>query len=103
MMSTTSSPVAIELAQRIAPRLKSELESRKDSLIARAGSWVFRKAAALAWPRLIEAVPELTETGVDALLDEFGGMTLAELAGRIVLHQTAKGRQVSPSLRQASR
>lgn len=99
----TSSPVAIELASRIAPRLRTELEERKDSLIAKAGSWVVRKAAGLAWPRLLDAVPELTETGVDALLDEFGGMTVADIASRIILHQTAKGRQVSPSLRQVGR
>jgi hypothetical protein len=101
MVST--SPIAQELAARIAPRLRSELESRKDSLIAKAGSWVVRKAATLAWPRMIEAVPELTEAGVDALLDEFGGMTVREIAAKIIEHQAAKGRRVDASLKQVGR
>jgi hypothetical protein len=94
----STSPIAKELAARIAPKLVIELEERKDSLIAKAGSWLARLAATKAWPRLIAAVPELTEVGTDSLLDEFGGMTVTEMLDLVVTHQKAKGHTVHPSV-----
>lgn len=99
-----TSPIAVEFAKRIAPRLVTELEERKESLIAGAGSWPIRQAARLAFPAALEAVHPLTESGADAMLDEFGGLTLAQVASRLIAHQTAKGRRVDVSLlREADR
>lgn len=96
-MSTTS-PIAVEFAKRIAPRLIVELEGRKEDLIAGAGAWPVRQAARLAFPAALKAVQPLTESGADAMLDEFGSMTLADVAQRLIAHQTAKGRKVHASL-----
>jgi hypothetical protein len=96
----STSPIAIEFARRIAPRLVAELEERKTDLIANSGSWPIRQAARLAWDPAIKAVPSLTEAVCDAMLDEFGNLTLADVAGRLIAHQTAKGRRVHASLRE---
>jgi hypothetical protein len=93
----STSPVAVEFAKRIAPRLVVEIEERKEALIAGAGSWPVRQAARLAFPAALKAVQPLTESGADAMLDEFGSLTLADVAGRLIAHQTAKGRRVHAS------
>ena len=94
-----TSPVAQDFARKIAPRLAAELEERKETLIAGAGSFPIRAAARLAFPVALKSVPEFTEAGCESLLDEFGSMTLAEVANRLYQHQAAKGRTVHPSLR----
>jgi hypothetical protein len=70
-------------------------------LIAGAGSWPIRQAARLAFPAALKAVHPLTESVCDAMLDEFGSLTLADVANRLIAHQTAKGRRVDASLRAA--
>lgn len=93
-----TSPIAIEFAKRIAPRLSAELVERKDAIIANAGSWPTRAAVKLAFPAALRQVQTMTEAGADAMLDEFGSMTLAEVANRLYQHQAAKGHGVHASV-----
>lgn len=101
-MSTTStnevSPMARALAARVLPALTRQLESRKAEFIAGAGSFVARQAVKWGWPIAMRELPTAVEAGTNALLDEFGSMTLAEVASRLVAHQRAMGRAPQRSL-----
>jgi hypothetical protein len=92
------SPVAKELARRYAPRLRDELESRKADIIKASGGFLTQRAVAAAWPIGLRLIPHATESGVAAMLDEFGGMTLAEVASKLLAHNAARGVASHPSL-----
>jgi hypothetical protein len=92
------SPVAEEFARRIAPRLISQLADRKDAIIASGKNALVRLAIKGAWPVGISFVPNGTKTGAQAMLDEFGGMTLAEVASKLLAHNAARGVASHPSL-----
>jgi hypothetical protein len=99
MTTPDISPVAASLAVRITPALVRSLEERKESFIARAGGFVMRQAVKVGWPVAMRELPGAVEAGVDALLDEFGTMTITDVASRLIAHQQAKGRPVNATLR----
>lgn len=96
-----TSPIARDLAARILPALIRQIEARKAAWLAGAGGFLQRQAVKYAWPWAMRALPETVEAGAAALLDEFGTMTLAEVAQRLIVHQRARGRLVHRSFLQA--
>lgn len=86
------SPVAVEFAKQVAPAVVASLVERKDAIVADAGNLFMRQAVRLGWPVALREVPNLAETGADAMLDRFGTMTIADIAGRLVQHNEAKHR-----------
>jgi hypothetical protein len=98
LADASASPVAKEFARRYAPRLRAEIESRRDEIVAASGNFFQRRAVQAAFPVGLRLVPHGVESGADAMLDEFGGMTLVEVASRLLAHNQAKGRKSHPSL-----
>lgn len=101
-MSTAStpevSPMARSLAARVLPALTRQLQSRKAEFITNAGGFLARQAVKYGWPIAIRELPTAVEAGANALLDEFGAMTLAEVAERLIAHQRQRGRTPQRSL-----
>ena len=81
-------PAAI--AARIAPGLIDQLEARKPDLIAKAGGPIKRALARDLWPTAMAEIPTLIEAVAAALLDEFGRMTVQELAAAVFAIKQAK-------------
>jgi hypothetical protein len=92
------SPIARELAAKIAPAIQSQVSARKEDIIRGAGPLPLRAAVRLGFSTFVREVPTLAEAGTDALLDEFGGLSLADIATKVILHSQAKGRATHPSL-----
>lgn len=88
LTSAVLTPVAI--AARLAPSLVDRLEQHKPELIASAGGWVARHALATAWPTLVGFVPTVIETVSEAVLDEFGSMTVQQIAQALFSIKQAK-------------
>jgi hypothetical protein len=84
------SPIAAEFGRRISPRLVSEIVQREDAIVAGSGGFLTRQAVRIGFPVALRQVPKLTEAGADAMLDEFGGLTITEVAGKLVQHNQAK-------------
>jgi hypothetical protein len=84
------SPVAVEFARRVSPRVVAELESRREAIIADSGGFLIREAVRIGFPVALREVPHLAEAGADAMLDRFGGLTISEIAERLVTHNRAK-------------
>jgi hypothetical protein len=83
------------LSAKIAPRIVAALEADKARLITLAGSNIRRGALRLAWPTIINEVPELTRLSIDLISDEFGSMNVNDLL--TFLSQRMKGRIVADS------
>ena len=97
-MSVSPSPVAHDLAARISPELQSQVQARKEDIIRSAGALPYRTAVRLGFGVFLREVPRVVEAGADALLDEFGKLSLAEIAAKVLSHTSAKGVPAHPSL-----
>jgi hypothetical protein len=97
-MSISPSPVAHELAARISPALQAQVQARKEDIIRGAGALPSRAAVRIGFSVFLREVPRVVEAGADALLDEFGKLSLAEIATKVLCHTSAKGVPAHPSL-----
>lgn len=85
---------ARQLAARIVPTLIAQLEARKPEILAEAGGPLARTIERIAWPKLIRQLPLIAEAGIEALAQEFGHLTLDEIAASVfAIRQSALARR----------
>lgn len=94
-----TSPVAQALASRVAPKLQAEVAERRSEIVRSAHPVPIRVAISVGFPVLVDLVPPLTEAGCDAILDEFGVLTIGDIASRLLEHNASKGRASHATLR----
>jgi hypothetical protein len=83
------------LSAKLAPQLVAALEANKARIITLAGSNIRRGALRLAWPTILNEVPELTRLAINLIADEFGSMNVNDLL--TFLSQRMKGRTMADS------
>src|SRR5262249_23310392 len=93
------SSVARTLAARVAPRLQADVAERRPEIVRSAHPAPVRVAISVGFPVLVDMVPPRTEAGGDAILDEFGAMTIGDIASRLLEHNASKGRVSHATLR----
>lgn len=93
------SSVAKELAAKIAPPIQEHIISSRREIIRSASPAPVRVAISVGFPVLVNEVPPLIESGCDALLDLFGGMTITQIATCLIEHNQSKGRDSHATLR----
>lgn len=99
MAASPVSPVAQKLAARIAPRLEADVSARRQEIVRAASPAPVRVAISVGFPVLVHEVAPLTEASCDAVLDEFGTMTIVEIASRLLDHNNSKGRVSHATIR----
>ncbi len=92
-----SNPAA-EFARRITPRLLAQLTEHKAKIIASGQNAMIRWGMKLGWDQGMKVVPHLADTGTQAVFDEFGGMSLTEVARLLLANNEARGITSHPSL-----
>jgi len=97
-LTDTVSPPAQEFARRITPRLLAQLADHKDAIIASGSSALVRWGIRLGWDQGMRVVPHLADSGTQAVFDEFGGMSLTQVASLLLAHNRARGVASHPSL-----
>ena len=68
-----------QLAGKIAPELQSILNSRREQIVLNAGTIPARIAVRMAFPVILDEIPELTRDALTLVVTEFGNMNVQDL------------------------
>lgn len=86
----TNAEIAARLAAKLGGRLAEELTARKEAVVA--GLPVLaRVPVRMCWGQIVGQVPVVGEAGVEAVLDEFGGLSVHDLLAFLADHAIRTG------------
>ena len=68
-----------QLATKLAPKLQTILNERREEIIAKSGDLPTRLAVRSAFPIFVREVPEFLGDALEIIVDEFGRMNLNDL------------------------
>jgi hypothetical protein len=92
------SPVAEQIAKKLAPSLQSLATENKEGVVAASGGAVTRLAVRTIYPAGVNAIPYATQIGCDRALSYLDGLSVAQVVGMMTEHARAKGHTVHPSV-----